>query len=126
MVLISLTFHTRWVTPYSSVTSISGAVVRTTHVTGATTDLGIELANLMVRRAKTAGGSNTLGDVGVSSDLARAGIHFTLLLCFFLGAAIGPLLFVHYGYTALIAPALVLVLIVLGDLATRRLSRPAT
>ncbi len=25
MVLISLTFHTRWVTPYSSVTSISGA-----------------------------------------------------------------------------------------------------
>ena len=26
MVLISLTFHTRWVTPYSSVTSISGAV----------------------------------------------------------------------------------------------------
>ena len=27
MVLISLTFHTRWVTPYSSVTSISGAVL---------------------------------------------------------------------------------------------------
>ena len=25
MVLISLTFHTRWVTPYSSVTSISGS-----------------------------------------------------------------------------------------------------
>ena len=105
------------------ITTISGAVVRTTHVTGATTDLGIELATLLFPRRKLdpgAVGGATAQQESFGSDLGRAATHLTLVVCFLVGATGGPLLFVAHGYAALIAPAGVLMLVVLGDFAARR------
>jgi uncharacterized membrane protein YoaK (UPF0700 family) len=100
------------------ITRISGAVVRTTHVTGTMTDLGIELGHLVIERPRVLhavrmhGLTTYLRDVSLDSDVARAAIHLTTIVCFLIGATSGPLLFVRYGYRAMIAPAMVLALLV--------------
>jgi uncharacterized membrane protein YoaK (UPF0700 family) len=103
------------------ITKISGAVIRTTHVTGTTTDLGIELGHLVLSRPKLIAGVRTRGfvtfvrEIHPESDVARAVMHLTAILCFLVGATVGPLLFVRYGYRAMLAPALVLVLLVVAN-----------
>lgn len=110
------------------ITRISGAVVRTTHVTGATTDLGIELGHLVFSRPRVLqavaekGLVRALREIPPGSDLARAALHLMAIGFFFVGALLGPLLFVRYGYPAMVAPALLLVTLVLFDLAVRRAS----
>jgi uncharacterized membrane protein YoaK (UPF0700 family) len=108
------------------ITRISGAVVRTTHMTGATTDLGIELARLVTTHprlpegARARGLIRTIREIPPDSDLARAAMHLTAIVCFLAGATGGPLLFVRYGYRAMIAPAAVLLLLVLINRAFPR------
>jgi uncharacterized membrane protein YoaK (UPF0700 family) len=114
------------------ITRISGAVVRTTHVTGTTTDLGIELGNLAMKRPKVLRDIRRQGvrayvqSLPPDSDVARAALHLVTILCFLLGATAGPLLFVRYGYRAMLAPGTVLVLIVLGNHALPRAESSAS
>ena len=77
------------------ITKLSGAVIRTTHITGVVTDIGIELGRLLVRSAQF---NRTHLDT-----LAR------LALAFFVGGVVGALGFKQLGYLSTLPLALVLV-----------------
>ncbi|MEZ0230227.1 MAG: YoaK family protein [Planctomycetota bacterium] len=87
------------------VTTASGAVVRTTHMTGVTTDLGIELVRLgfLVRDGKGA-------LVRVQSH--RALLHVLMLVSFGVGGAGGALAFLAWGYLGALPVILVLAVLV--------------
>ncbi len=75
----------------SLVTSISKATVRTTHLTGLFTDLGIELSQLFFYREKT------------QREKLRASIklRFSIIAFFFLGGLLGGLLYSTIGLRVL-------------------------
>ena len=70
--------------------TFSGAVVRTTHVTGLFTDLGVTLG-LWMR--------------GQRADRRRVTLYFTLIAGFILGGVLGALGFNAYRFETLAAPA---------------------
>lgn len=88
------------------ITKISHAEIRTTHLTGLLTDLGIELGKLMY--------VNRLDRQNkVHADRSRLKIQSTLIGCFCIGALAGAMGFKHFGYIATVPLALLLVLLVL-------------
>ncbi len=87
------------------ITKISGAVVRTTHLTGVITDMGIELGRLLYWN-RSAHPQNER----VVADRARLSILFQLCLFFTVGGITGALGFKHFGYAATIPLAALLVL----------------
>jgi uncharacterized membrane protein YoaK (UPF0700 family) len=85
------------------ITKISHAEIRTTHVTGLVTDLGIELGKLFyTNRADPA-----LHEP-VRADRERLRVLSLLLLAFFAGGLIGALGFQRFGYVATIPLAAIL------------------
>ncbi len=70
--------------------SYSGAVVRTTHVTGIFTDLGI-MIGLFFR--------------GKNADRRRVVLYIILLFGFVVGGTIGAVLFNHFRFSAILLPA---------------------
>lgn len=86
------------------ITKISHAEIRTTHVTGIVTDIGIELGKLlyMNRRVSPPGGP-------VLADRQHLRLLLQLLLGFFLGGVLGAAGFHALGYVATVPLALVLV-----------------
>lgn len=85
------------------ITKVSRAEIRTTHVTGLVTDLGIELGKLLYvnRTWRPEEGP-------VRADRARIRILSTLLGAFALGGVLGALGFQQLGYAATIPLALML------------------
>jgi uncharacterized membrane protein YoaK (UPF0700 family) len=71
-------------------TSYSGAVIRTTHMTGIVTDLGIAIG-LTAR--------------GERADWRRMRLYLVLLAGFFLGSAVGAWGHLHFGSQVLLFPA---------------------
>jgi uncharacterized membrane protein YoaK (UPF0700 family) len=71
-------------------TGYSGAVVRTTHMTGIVTDLGIAVG-LWARRQPV--------------DWRRMRLYLVLLLGFFVGSGLGAVGFAHFHYDTLLFPA---------------------
>ncbi|NMY51925.1 YoaK family protein [Pseudomonas sp. WS 5011] len=106
------------------ITKLSRAEIRTTHITGIITDIGIELGKLFYW-------NRTRGpDIArVMADRQRLRVLSLLALYFFLGGVIGALGFNHLGYIATVPLALLLVLLAsvpaLDDLLllTRRVLR---
>ena len=86
------------------ITKISNAEIRTTHVTGLLTDLGLELGRLLYWNRSSAG-------VKVMANRQRLTIHASLVLAFFVGGLIGALGFKHAGFIATVPLALGLVLL---------------
>lgn len=82
----------------SLVTRISNAVVRTTHLTGLFTDLGIELAQLFFCKKKEQ--QNNL--------LSTIKLRFRIIIYFFCGGLLGGMLFAKLQLSVLIIPALLL------------------
>ena len=78
----------------ATVTSVSRAVVRTTHLTGITTDLGIGIVRVLNRKA--------LGNVSddIKANWMRGGIIFS----FIAGSVVGAFLFRQAGYRGFILP----------------------
>ena len=90
----------------ATVTKISGASVRTTHMTGIMTDLGIELSRLFyinVREDKRAG--------RVVANRDRLRLHGLILFAFFNGAILGVLGFKYIGFGVTIPIALFLLIL---------------
>lgn len=88
------------------ITKISQARIRTTHVTGLVTDLGIELGKLLY--------VNRHADVQpVRADRERLRVHAQLVLSFLSGGVAGALGFKHLGYVSTVPLALMLLLLVL-------------
>lgn len=84
------------------ITKISRAVIRTTHVTGLVTDLGIELGKLFyVNRFSD--------DTRVTADRRKLRLHGLLIGMFFVGGLVGALGFKHIGYSMTIGLAAILV-----------------
>ncbi|MBI3885149.1 MAG: DUF1275 domain-containing protein [Opitutae bacterium] len=71
--------------------SYSGAVVRTTHMTGIITDLGIACGSYLRRQPV---------------DWARFRLYGVLLLGFFSGGLLGALGYARFGYDTLLFPAI--------------------
>jgi uncharacterized membrane protein YoaK (UPF0700 family) len=99
------------------ITKISKAEIRTTHVTGLVTDLGIELGKLLyVNRSRSA--------EPVLANRQRLRIQSLLITCFFVGGVLGALGFKHVGYITTLPLALMLWLLalrpLLEDLRRRR------
>lgn len=79
------------------ITKISNAEIRTTHVTGLATDIGIELGHLL-----------TFHDKNTTLPRYKLKLHSSLLLSFLIGGITGAFSFNHYGFPAAIPLALLL------------------
>jgi uncharacterized membrane protein YoaK (UPF0700 family) len=105
------------------VTKISNAEIRTTHMTGVITDLGIELGRLIYwNRSRKA---NNIQRVQANTD--KLLIHASLLGLFFAGGVAGALGFRTLGFSATLPIALLLVALalpaILLDLRKRAFAR---
>ena len=77
----------------SVVTTISNAEVRTTHLTGIVTDLGLELSRLFYFNVEEDGRSTK-----VRANRDRLKLHGLILASFFGGGLVGALGFKHVGF----------------------------
>ncbi len=76
------------------ITKISGAAIRTTHVTGLSTDIGIEMGKMLYYNRR-----QLPGDM-VRVNRAKLITHGALIACFFGGGVSGALAFKHIGFPA--------------------------
>ena len=102
----------------SLVTNLSGAVVRTTHLTGVVTDLGIDAARwyywFVSRRTETE---------LVRPSLVKTVLLLTILLSFTVGAIAGALFTMEFGPLAMMAPSVALLVASLYALTEHRRRR---
>ena len=87
------------------ITKISNAEIRTTHVTGLVTDLGIELGKLFYINRLTR-------EKLVKANRKKLGIHFKLITSFFVGGLAGALGFKAIGFVSTLPLAMLLLLLV--------------
>lgn len=94
------------------ITKISKAEIRTTHITGLVTDLGIELGKLLyINRNQTS------PTEPVRANRQKLRLHLTLISGFFVGALVGALGFKYVGYVSTVPLALALLLLVMQPIA---------
>lgn len=93
------------------ITKISNAEVRTTHVTGLVTDLGIELGKLVYVNRLTR-------EKLVLGNRKKLRILFKLLLSFFVGGLLGAIGFKTIGYVTTVPLSVMLLLLVWHPVAT--------
>lgn len=94
------------------VSVISGSVVRTTHLTGTFTDLGIDLAQL--KRHSLAGQRELTSKIK---------LRLSIIIFFMLGALSGAYSFRHLGFRAFLLPCLILFFTVFFDVFRLRVKR---
>jgi len=85
------------------ITKISRAEIRTTHVTGLVTDLGIEFGKLVYTNR-----TERPGQEPVRADRERLRVLSFLLLSFFVGGVLGTVGFQKFGYVATVPLAALL------------------
>ena len=97
------------------ITKISRAEIRTTHLTGLTTDLGIELGKLLYwRRA-----SPDEEQVAARANVHKLRIHAGLILSFLVGGICGALGFQYAGFISTVPLALTLAAISVAPVMAR-------
>lgn len=84
------------------ITKVSNAEIRTTHVTGMITDIGIEIGKMLYWNGKPADPSM----LKVQVNKGRLRLHVTLVGSFCIGAILGAMGFKHLGYVATIPLAI--------------------
>jgi uncharacterized membrane protein YoaK (UPF0700 family) len=96
------------------ITKISGAVIRTTHLTGMLTDIGIEFGRVAF---------TSESEVSPAPDPRKLHLLSSLVLLFFLGGVIGALGFHYLGFLFTVPLAAILILLavmpILDDLRSR-------
>lgn len=80
----------------AAITTSSGATVRTTHLTGLTTDLGIGIVRMLSRKK-----GDRVHEATRQANLLRAGT----IVSFIAGSFAGALLFLRVGYAGFLLPA---------------------
>jgi uncharacterized membrane protein YoaK (UPF0700 family) len=98
------------------ITKISGSVIRTTHLTGLVTDIGIAIGRLAY--------ASSLGDVQVAGEMRALGLLASLVALFFVGGVAGAQGFTHVGFLFTLPLAGILLLLailpVIDDLRVSR------
>lgn len=89
----------------SFVTTISNSIVRTTHLTGLFTDLGIDLSQLFFYTRKRQ-------KIKLLSSIR---LRFTIIVCFFFGGIIGGILYSSFALYSLIFASGILVMGLIYD-----------
>jgi uncharacterized membrane protein YoaK (UPF0700 family) len=119
----------------ATITKVSGAAVRTTHMTGITTDLGIEIARvlLLVRdyfRTKREGGVDassamvhTMRNI-LFAETAKAGFLFCMIASFATGSFLGAIAFQALGILAILLPTGLLGVLVAVEIVLYEQGRP--
>jgi uncharacterized membrane protein YoaK (UPF0700 family) len=103
------------------VTKLSGAVVRTTHLTGIVTDMGIELIRAWEWARATAANHSVwailrqLRHPRRIPELRRLRLHLAIASSFVGGALLGPLLYLSQGLASMLLPVIVLLGLVSFD-----------
>lgn len=101
------------------VTKVSGASVRTTHLTGMLTDIGIESVRLGVWLKEEL--RHPADAMGIprrfyqAPEWRKLRLHLAIVTSFLVGTIVGPQLFSHYGQAAMIAPCAVLLALAAFD-----------
>lgn len=96
------------------VTRISGARVRTTHISGMATDLGIEIAALWESlRGREAPG-------GAAENRRRLSLHASTILAFFVGGVAGVMAYRHFADGLLLMAAAVVGAVALAGISNTR------
>lgn len=116
------------------VTKVSGAVVRTTHLTGVTTDLGIEFVHLVFYFRERAASVSLRRKLHVLWQSLREPVmepillHLSIFISFLVGATAGPLLYLRIGNLALLLPSAFLLVLVVREalMRRRRMVEPAS
>jgi uncharacterized membrane protein YoaK (UPF0700 family) len=88
------------------ITKISRAEIRTTHVTGLVTDIGIELGKLFYVNPRDT-------ENPVLANRQKLRIHALLVACFLGGGIVGALGFQHVGFATTVPLAIGLILLAL-------------
>jgi len=86
------------------VSMVSGSVVRTTHLTGMFTDLGIDLSGALLSR-------NSLSPLHKRRMLLR----LTIIVCFLLGGLLGGFAFLQIRFLAFYVPSALLLIVLFYD-----------
>ncbi|WP_332702556.1 YoaK family protein [Devosia sp.] len=103
----------------ATITKISGARMRTTHLTGMVTDIGIELGKYLYwHRDKTKAEA-----LRVTADRKKLGILLRVVGMFFLGGVVGALGFGHLGYVFSIPLAGILMVMAVPRLVSDAVGR---
>ena len=104
------------------ITKVSNAEIRTTHVTGLVTDIGIELGKLVYLNRSPLPSR-------VVANRRKLRIHLALVAAFFVGGVLGALGFKFWGYVTTLPLAALLGLLIAGpllhDLRHGRIAPPA-
>ncbi|MEO8795414.1 MAG: YoaK family protein [Daejeonella sp.] len=95
----------------SLVTRISDAIVRTTHLTGLFTDLGIELSQLFFYRAKKQ----------QEKLMSTIKLRLRIIVYFFTGGIVGGILYAYFNLSVLMLPAAMLIIGLFYDSAKFKL-----
>lgn len=91
------------------ITKASKAEIRTTHVTGLMTDIGIEIGKMLyINRSAV--------PTRVTANRQKVRLQLVLILSFFIGGVAGALGFKHLGYSATVPLALLLLVLVSGPI----------
>ncbi len=90
------------------ITIVSGSVIRTTHLTGLFTDLGVNLARLIIPHKKQE-------DSVIKRKLI---LLLTIAFHFFIGGVIGGFLFAYYLFLAFAFPLIILTIALIYDVTT--------
>jgi uncharacterized membrane protein YoaK (UPF0700 family) len=94
------------------ITKLSGAEIRTTHMTGIVTDIGIELGKLFYWNSSRVEPTAPF----VLANRAKLKVHGTMLTMFFLGGVTGAMGFKHIGYASTVPLAGMLVVLAIVPL----------
>lgn len=104
----------------ATITTISGGVVRTTHMTGVFTDIGTELVHFLYWMNDSFKGKtspeNQLQGLFKNRTARRIALLVSVAGSFALGAGLGALAFGHYPAQAMIPPVMFLLWIIVMDL----------
>ncbi|TWB27785.1 uncharacterized membrane protein YoaK (UPF0700 family) [Nitrospirillum bahiense] len=100
------------------ITKISRARIRTTHLTGMVTDIGIELGKMLYWNRRTADAVIAAGQdaTRVHADLAKLRLLASLVGSFFIGGVLGALGFKVIGFSVTVPLALLLLLLAIVPL----------
>ncbi len=102
----------------ATITRISGAVVRTTHLTGVITDFGLEMSGLavgLVDAIRAGRGRRAWRSARHRADVQRAALLAAIFVSFLIGAAGGTVAFGWAGAIALLLPVVFLAALVIRE-----------